>query len=139
MPIDWETVPDADAVGEELIELMRELFPFPRSLTGDGVRDTLAVLARELPLEVVETPTGEPVFDWTVPREWTIRGGWIEGPDGSASSTSPTRRSTSSATARRSTRRSRLEELREHVFTHPTTPTSSRTGPRTGRSSGGSA
>ena len=53
MPIDWETVPDAATVGAELMELMRELFPLPRSLTGDGVRETLAVLARELPLEVV--------------------------------------------------------------------------------------
>ncbi len=82
MPIDWDTAPADDAVGEEMIELMRELFPLARSLTGDGVRQTLAVLARDLSLEIVETPSGTPVFDWTVPREWTIREAWIEGPDG---------------------------------------------------------
>jgi aminopeptidase-like protein len=82
MPIDWREVPQVDAIGEELLAVMEELFPLPRSLTGDGVRSTLAVLARELPLEIVETPTGTPVFDWVVPREWHLRRAYIEGPDG---------------------------------------------------------
>jgi len=82
MPIDWNSVPEASTVGEELVELMRELFPIPRSLTGAGVRDTLAVLAREIPLDVVETPSGTPVFDWTVPPEWNLRSAWIAGPSG---------------------------------------------------------
>ena len=82
MPIDWETVPDSATVGAELMDLMDELFPLPRSLTGSGVRATLAALARELPLEVVETPTGTQVFDWVVPPEWNLRGAWIDGPDG---------------------------------------------------------
>jgi len=82
MPIDWDTVPPPEAVGEELVELMRELFPIPRSLTGNGVRNTLSVLAREIPLELVETPSGTPVFDWTVPREWDLRAAWIDGPRG---------------------------------------------------------
>jgi aminopeptidase-like protein len=83
MPIDWNTLPSFEAVGDELVELMRELFPIPRSLTGDGVRNTLAVLGRELPLEVVETPTGSEIFDWVVPREWSLREAWIAGPNGS--------------------------------------------------------
>ena len=78
MPIDWKTVPAGDAAGEELVALMRELYPIPRSLTGSGVRETLAVLSREVPLEVLETPTGTEVFDWTVPREWNLRSAWIE-------------------------------------------------------------
>ncbi len=36
MPIDWDTVPAPEAVGEELVALMRDLFPIPRSLTGRG-------------------------------------------------------------------------------------------------------
>ncbi len=80
--IDWKRVPDSVTIGEELVALVRELFTLPRSLTGNGVRATLGVLARELPLEIIETPTGTPVFDWVVPREWNLRGAWIDGPDG---------------------------------------------------------
>ena len=119
MPIDWDTVPDGDAVGEELLALMAELFLLPRSLTGDGVRKTLAVLGRDVPLELVETPTGTPVFDWTVPREWIVRGAWIEGPDG--------RRVVDVADSplhllgysRPVDAELDLEELRPHLFTHP--------------------
>jgi aminopeptidase-like protein len=82
MPIAWEDTANADKVGEESLALMRELFPLPRSLTGEGVRQTLDVLGREVPLDIVETPTGTPVFDWTVPDEWNLRGAWVEGPDG---------------------------------------------------------
>jgi aminopeptidase-like protein len=82
MPIDWTTVPDADAAGHELHALMAELFPLPRSLTGDGVRATLGRLGRDVPLRAVELPTGTQVFDWTLPREWNGREAWVEAPDG---------------------------------------------------------
>ena len=82
MPIDWTTVPEADAVGRELHGLMEELFPVPRSLTGDGVRATLARIGEDVPLRTVELPTGTQVFDWTLPREWNVREAWVEGPDG---------------------------------------------------------
>ena len=105
-----------------MIELMRELFPLARSLTGDGVRQTLAVLGRDLSLEIVETPSGTPVFDWTVPREWTIRAAWIEGPDGKrvvdfADSSLHVLGYSSPVDATVT-----LEELRQHVFTHPDDP-----------------
>lgn len=59
--------------------LAKELWPFCRSLTGEGVRQTLDVLKRELPdLTIVSVPTGEQCFDWTVPEEWKIREAWIE-------------------------------------------------------------
>ena len=82
MPIDWSTVPAPEVIGNELHGLMRELFPVPRSLTGDGVRATLARLGRDAPLDVVELPTGTQVFDWTLPREWNVLEAWVEGPDG---------------------------------------------------------
>jgi aminopeptidase-like protein len=72
----------ADA-GTRLHDLVARLFPLPRSLTGDGVRQTLAVVAEHLPLEVHEVATGTRVLDWTVPQEWRVRGGRVLRPDGS--------------------------------------------------------
>ena len=122
MPIDWDTVPASDAVGGAFVELMSELFPVPRSLTGDGVRRTLAVLARDVPLEIVETPSGTQVFDWVVPREWNLRAAWIEGPHGErvldvADSPLHVLGYSLPVDAVLS-----LDELRDHVFTHPQDP-----------------
>lgn len=67
------------SIGDEMYQLAKELFPIDRSLTGDGVRRTLAILRRELPdMTVHEVPSGTQVFDWTVPREWAIRQAYIE-------------------------------------------------------------
>jgi aminopeptidase-like protein len=62
--------------------LVERLYPICRSMTGDGVRETLSILREHVPLEVREVPTGTPVLDWTVPREWNISDAWVEGPGG---------------------------------------------------------
>ena len=65
--------------GEALHGLVQRLFPICRSITGDGVRRTLAILGEYLPdLQVHEVPTGTPAFDWTVPREWNVRDAWVK-------------------------------------------------------------
>jgi aminopeptidase-like protein len=75
--------PDFFALGEAMHALATELFPLPRSLTGPGYRRTLELL-EELtgPAERHRFATGERVFDWTIPPEWTIHDAWIKGPDG---------------------------------------------------------
>ena len=62
--------------------LIEELFPICRSITGNGVRQTLETLRRFIPLEVNEVPSGIGVLDWTVPPEWNIRDAYILDPDG---------------------------------------------------------
>jgi aminopeptidase-like protein len=64
-------------VGESMHAFMRELFPICRSITGDGVRETLAAVARRIPLELHEVPSGTKVLDWTVPDEWNISNAYI--------------------------------------------------------------
>jgi aminopeptidase-like protein len=72
----------APAIGDEMFALAERLYPLQRSLTGDGLRETLRILGEKLPLDVTEVPSGTQVYDWTVPQEWNIRGAWIDDPSG---------------------------------------------------------
>ena len=70
-------------IGDSIYALAKRLWPINRSLTGNGVRETLSVFKELLPgLMVHEIPSGTEVFDWTIPDEWNVREAWIEGPDG---------------------------------------------------------
>jgi aminopeptidase-like protein len=103
-------------------ERAAELYPICRSITGDGVRQTLARIASEIPLDIEEVPSGTPVLDWTVPKEWNIREAWIADVRGErlidfassnlhvVSYSVPVRERVS------------LEELKQHVFTLPEHP-----------------
>ncbi len=69
--------------GRRMYSLAEKLFPIGRSLTGQGVRDSLKIIKEELPqLEICEVSSGEQVFDWTVPQEWEITEGYIEDEQG---------------------------------------------------------
>lgn len=74
---EWEQLLAPDA-GEEIFDFAARIFPICRSITGDGVRRTLAEIRSHLALETREVPTGTQVFDWTVPREWNIRDAYIK-------------------------------------------------------------
>jgi aminopeptidase-like protein len=65
-----------------MIRLCEDLYPIVRSITGDGVRRTLAHIGAHLPLRVTEVPSGTQVFDWVVPDEWNVRAAHVTGPDG---------------------------------------------------------
>jgi aminopeptidase-like protein len=60
-----------------MIELCKELYPINRSITGNGVRESLGILRRKIPIELHEVPSGTSVLDWTVPREWNVEEAFI--------------------------------------------------------------
>ena len=69
-------------IGQAMHARLTSLYPICRSITGDGVRQTLAELQTTLPLVLQEVPSGTKVFDWTVPNEWNIRDAWIKNSKG---------------------------------------------------------
>jgi aminopeptidase-like protein len=80
----WDELAAGDhiALGTEMHGLMARLFPICRSITGDGVRKTHAILREWFALESYEVPSGTRVFDWTIPREWNIRDAYLLDPLG---------------------------------------------------------
>ena len=69
--------------GKHIFDLMSTLWPICRSITGDGVRETLNKIQSFLPgLKVHEVPTGTKCFDWEIPKEWNIKDAYILNPNG---------------------------------------------------------
>ncbi len=113
---------DPTEVGEPMYELVRDLYPICRSITGNGVRETLRRVGEHIPLKVHEVPTDTRVFDWTVPKEWNIRDAYVKNSDGIKvidfkksnlhvlNYSTPIRK------------RMSLAELREHLYTLPDRP-----------------
>lgn len=105
-----------------MYRLISELYPICRSITGDGLRQTLRQIQQHIALELREVPTGTQVFDWAVPKEWNIRDAYVKNSQGErvidfqksnlhvVNYSVPIRR------------RMTLAELREHLFTLPEHP-----------------
>ena len=72
----------AQNIGTKIYELIAELYPICRSITGNGFRESMRKLQRHIPLELHEVPSGTQVFDWIVPKEWNIRDAWIKNSKG---------------------------------------------------------
>ena len=68
--------------GKEIYNLIEKLFPICRSITGDGVRETLKIIKEHIPIDIIEVPSGTKVFDWTVPKEWNIDYAYIKNAKG---------------------------------------------------------
>lgn len=65
--------------GIRLHRLVKRLWPINRSITGQGVRDTLAIIKEHIPeMSISEIPSGSKVFDWVVPDEWEVAEAYIE-------------------------------------------------------------
>lgn len=82
--IDLTTFPAQQSAdtGKDMYRLIEELYPICRSITGNGVRETLRLVGRHIPLDVQEVPSGTTVFDWAVPNEWNIADAYIRNSQG---------------------------------------------------------
>jgi aminopeptidase-like protein len=110
-------------VGRQMHAFAHDLYPICRSITGDGIRKTLEIVGRRIPLQQFEVPSGTEVFDWVVPKEWNIRDAYIADAGGArlvelhnsnlhvVSYSIPVHRKMS------------FDELKPHLFTMPEHPT----------------
>ena len=73
---------DVKQSGKFMYGLAERLYPICRSITGNGVRETLSILNEFVPLTIEEVPSGTKVFDWEIPDEWNICDAWIINPIG---------------------------------------------------------
>ena len=73
---------DFTPLGEQMYQLVETLYPICRSITGPGVRETMAHIQKLLPITIQEVPSGTPVFDWEVPKEWAIRDAYVKNAQG---------------------------------------------------------
>ena len=66
-------------IGKKIYNLAKTLFPINRSITGDGVRETLRILKKVNPsLKIKNIDSGTKIFNWTVPQEWNVKAAWIK-------------------------------------------------------------
>jgi aminopeptidase-like protein len=117
-----ESAPDMTEAGQHMAQLIAELYPICRSITGDGLRQTLRMIQKHIPLEMHEVPTGTQVFDWVVPKEWNIRDAYVTNAKGERvvdfqeSNLHVVNYSTPVKT------KLSLSELKEHLYTLPEFP-----------------
>jgi aminopeptidase-like protein len=109
-------------VGDEMYRVIRELYPLCRSITGNGVRETLRIIKKQIPLQIHEIPTGTQVFDWTVPREWNISDAYVKDSRGDRVIDFQTCNLHVVNYSVPIKRRMSLAELRPHLFTLPDHP-----------------
>ena len=113
---------DLNKIGAEMYHMVSDLYPICRSITGDGVRETLQYLKKNVPLVINEIPSGTEVFDWSIPKEWNIQDAYVKDPNGNRvidfqesnlhvlNYSIPVQKSIS------------LQELKEHLFSIPEHP-----------------
>lgn len=113
---------NANSIGSEMYHLMENLYPICRSITGNGVRQTLTEIKKYIDLQVHEVPTNTQVFDWTIPKEWNITDAYVADSKGNkvvdfkksnihvVSYSTPIRK------------KMHLAELKQHLYTIPDLP-----------------
>ncbi|WP_313664626.1 DUF4910 domain-containing protein [Shinella sp.] len=113
---------EAADIGGEIHALVSRLFPICRSITGEGVRRTLAILSEHVDVAIREVPSGTNVFDWTVPQEWNVRGASIRTASGKTVVDIADSNLHLVGYSEPVARRMPLSDLRAHIHTLPDQP-----------------
>lgn len=116
------TISPPQAAGERMYALSERLYPICRSITGNGVRQSLKILQEYIPLEMHEVPTGTQVFDWTIPKEWNIQDAWVKAPNGEKIIDFKAHNLHILNYSVPIHQKMELEDLKKHLFTLPETP-----------------
>ena len=110
-------------IGKEIHELAQKLWPINRSITGEGVRETLSEIQKIIPtLKVNSISSGTQVFDWTVPKEWRVNDAYIISPDGTKICNFSENNLHLLGYSIPFRGKLSLKELKEHLFTLPDQP-----------------
>jgi aminopeptidase-like protein len=105
-----------------LLNLIKELYPICRSITGEGVRETLRIIQKRVPLEIQEVPSGTKVFDWTVPPEWNVTDAYVMNREGKRVIDFQSHNLHLMSYSVPVRKKMTLEELRPHLFSLPAHP-----------------
>jgi aminopeptidase-like protein len=113
---------NVDLTGSEMFQLMTKLYPICRSITGNGVRQTLAEIKNHIDLKVNEIPTNKKVFDWTIPKEWNISDAYVLDPKGNKVVDFKKSNLHVVSYSVPISKKMPLEELKQHIHTLPDQP-----------------
>ena len=113
---------EAADIGDELYAIVCRLFPICRSITGEGVRRTLAILSEQIDIAVREVATGTKVLDWVVPQEWSVRDAYIRSASGRTVVDFAASNLHLVSYSEPVARRMPLSQLRSHIHTLPDQP-----------------
>ena len=114
---------DSSDIGYETHEFAKEIWPLNRSLTGEGVRKTLEQIKAHLPkLEIKSVPSGTAVFDWIIPKEWSVNEAYIVTPNGEKICDFKTNNLHLLGYSTPFDGKVSLKELKEHLYTLPDQP-----------------
>jgi aminopeptidase-like protein len=111
-----------EMTGQEMFQLMTKLYPICRSITGNGVRQTLAEIKNHIDLKVSEIPTNKKVFDWTIPKEWNISDAYVLDPKGNKVVDFKKSNLHVVSYSVPISKKMPLEELKQHIHTLPDQP-----------------
>jgi len=106
-------------IGNQMYEIIEKLFPICRSITGNGVRETLNIIKKYIPIEIHEIASGTSVYDWEIPKEWNVKDGYIKNSKGEKIINFKKSNLHVMSYSIPINKKIKVDELKQHVYTLP--------------------